>query len=71
MSSKKQTDWAESARNAATGYAVVVLSIVCFILALVVVVAGVRIIVGPNAAANNMAATATSVATSTVGNGTA
>lgn len=48
MSAKKQNSLAEVVRDAATGYAAVVLSVVCFLLVLVVVMAGVRIISGTN-----------------------
>ena len=40
----------EAAHNAFTGYAVVVLGVVCFLLLLVVVTAVVRLIVGAGAA---------------------
>ena len=64
MSAKKQNSLTEMVRDAATGYATVVLSVVGFLLALVVVVAGVRIVAGsslsPNAAGvQNAAITAT------------
>ena len=44
MSAKKQDNQIESIRNAASGYAAVVLGIVCFVLVLAVVMAGVRVI---------------------------
>ena len=46
MSAKKQSNGAEAVRNAATGYAVVVLAIACFMLAAALLMAGVRVIVG-------------------------
>ena len=46
MSAKKQNNFVEALHNAATGYTVVVLSVVCFLLALVVVIAGVRVVIG-------------------------
>lgn len=46
MSAKKKTSLAEAVRDAATGYTTVVLGILCFLIALVVVIAGVRIVVG-------------------------
>lgn len=45
MSAKKQENQTESARDAALGYAAVVLGIICFILSLAVVMAAVRFIV--------------------------
>ena len=41
-----QDNWAEAVKNAASGYGAVVLGIVCFLLALTVVVAAVRFVVG-------------------------
>lgn len=46
MSAKKQNSPIEAVRNAATGYATIVLSVVCFLLVLILVMAGVRIVVG-------------------------
>ena len=56
MSSKRQTDWVEMVHDAATGYAVVVLAVVCFLIVLAIVIAGVRIVAGTGAAANATAA---------------
>ena len=52
MSAKKQNSFIESVRDAAIGYTTIVLSVVCFLLVLVVVVAGVRIVVGNNPTTN-------------------
>ena len=57
MSAKKQENQVESVRNAVTGYTVVVLGIICFVLALAVIMAGVRIVTGVTA--NTTAATTT------------
>ena len=46
MSAKKQSSLTEAVRNAATGYAVVVLGIICFLLALILLMAGVRLVAG-------------------------
>lgn len=48
---REKTDIREATKNAATGYAVVVLSIVCFLLVLVVAAALVRLVVGASAVA--------------------
>ena len=74
MSAKKQTNWSDAIRDAATGYAVVVLGVICFLLALAVVVAGVRMIVGTSAPASGTITTAsanmaTGAATSRSGTG--
>lgn len=61
MSAKKQESQVEAVRNAATGYAVVVLATVCFIIALAVIMAGVRVVA-------SITASATPVATTTVVN---
>lgn len=58
MGTKKQNERIEAVRDAATGYGAVVLGIVCFLLALTIVVAGVRVVVGASAS-SNAAATAT------------
>ena len=58
MCAKKKTSVSETLRDAATGYATVVLSIVCFLIVLVVVIAGTRIIVGSKQAATTNAQTA-------------
>lgn len=52
MSAKKQTNRVEAIKDAATGYAAVVLALVCFILALTVIIAGVRFVSGLSAASN-------------------
>ena len=44
MNAKKQSNRLDAVRNAATGYAVVVLGILCFLLVLVVLMAGTRIV---------------------------
>ncbi len=49
---RKNVDVREAVLNAASGYAAVVLGIVCFILALVVIAAIVRIVVGAGAGAS-------------------
>ena len=59
MSAKKQENQLESIRDAATGYAVVVLAIICFVLVLAIIMAGVRVVVG-------MTANTTTAATTTV-----
>lgn len=46
MSRKQQSTWAETVLNATTGYVVVVLGIVCFVLSLTVIAAIVRFVVG-------------------------
>ena len=73
MSAQKQTDRIDSIREAATGYAVVVLGVICFLLVLVVVMAGVRVVVGTNTpASGNVAAAPASVTGTNVSrNGTA
>ena len=48
-SEEKKSDLASTVLSAASGYAVIVLSIVCFIVALIVIAAIVRIIVGASA----------------------
>ena len=63
MSAKKQNSLVEAVRDAAIGYTAVVLGVICFLLTLVVVIAGVRFIVGINSATpavNNQAAIANS-----------
>ena len=62
MSVKKQENRLDAMRDAATGYAVVVLGIVCFVLVLAVVMTGVRIISG-------VTANAATTAAATVGSG--
>ncbi len=69
MSAKKQNSLAETVRNAATGYAVVVLGVICFLLALVVVIAGVRIVLGANLAANSTTTAQTTIIANPNGNG--
>ena len=46
---RKQNDVAETAKNAAAGYAVIVLGTICFVLALAVLAMIVRLIVGASA----------------------
>jgi len=58
MCAKKKTGLSEVMRDAATGYATVVLSILCFLIVLIVVIAGVRIVVGSKQAATTNAQTA-------------
>ena len=48
-SEEKKSDLASTVLSAASGYAVIVLSIVCFIVALIVIAAIVRIVVGASA----------------------
>ena len=48
-SEEKNSDLADTALSAASGYAAVVLSIVCFVVLLIVVAAIVRIVVGASA----------------------
>lgn len=45
----EQDNWVDAAKNAISGYGAVVLGIVCFILALLVIVAIVRLAVGMSA----------------------
>ena len=54
----------ESVRNAATGYTVVILGIICFVLALAVIMTGVRVVTGVT---TNTATVATTVITSGTG----
>ena len=63
MSAKKQENRIETVRNAATGYAVVVLGIICFVLALAVIMAGVRVVTG-------VTTNTTTVATTVITTGT-
>ena len=70
MSGKKQGSWIESVRDAATGYATVVLGIACFLLALVIVVAGVRVITSAGLPSATTAAQ-TDAAANTIGSKTA
>ena len=69
MSAKKQNNRLEAVRNAATGYTVIVLSVVCFLLVLAIVIAGVRVIAGSNSASppNANAQTTAHVGTGTSG----
>ena len=46
MSAKKKSSLADTVHDAATGYATVVLGVICFLIVLVVVIAGVRVLVG-------------------------
>lgn len=64
MSGKKQNSQIESIQNAATGYTTVALGIVCFLLALAVVTAGVRLVVGAGLSSGAGAAAANVTATS-------
>ena len=48
-SEEKNSDLADTVLSAASGYAVIVLSIVCFVVFLIVVAAIVRIVVGASA----------------------
>lgn len=57
MSAKKQKDPVDSVRNAATGYAAVVLGVICFLLVLMVTVAAVRLVAGGSLAATTNAQT--------------
>lgn len=41
-----QDNWADAVKNAASGYGAVVLGVVCFLIALTVIMAIVRLIVG-------------------------
>ena len=67
MSAKKQSNRSEAIRNAATGYTVVVLAIACFLIALAVIMAGVRIVAGwaPGPTANTTTASAATSSTET------
>lgn len=60
MNAKKQSNRLDAVRNAATGYAVVVLGVLCFLLVLVVLVAGTRIVfeLGARSSATNAPAKA-------------
>ena len=72
MSAKKQSDWTEAVNDAATGYAVVVLAVICFILTLVVIVAGIRTIVGAGSSGAATGAAAGAATSQSAGaNGTA
>lgn len=62
MKTKREQAFLEAVRNAATGYTVVILTIACFIVFLMVVMAVVRFAVGTSLAAN----TATTAATAPV-----
>ncbi len=55
-SPREKRELLEAARNAATGYTAVVLGIVCFILALMLLMAATRFIVGLSIAATPSAA---------------
>lgn len=48
-SEEKNSDLADTVLSAASGYAVIVLSIICFVVFLIVVAAIVRIVVGASA----------------------
>lgn len=65
MSAKKQNGWGDAVHDAATGYAVVVLGIVCFLLVLAVLMAGVRVVVGGGQTTNVAATTTPATATNT------
>ena len=68
MGTKKKTSWAEAVNDAVTGYSVVVLSVICFLLALALIVAGIRMIAGPApAAATATTSSAASVSTTATG----
>lgn len=69
MCAKKQSSLSETVRNAATGYAVVVLGIICFILALVLLMAGVRLITGWGQTASSTTTAATTTTTQTTAAG--
>lgn len=45
MSAKRQSSRSEAARDAVTGYTVIVLALLCFLVALMVVMAGVRVVI--------------------------
>lgn len=64
MSAKKKTSLAEVVRDAATGYTTVILGILCFLITLVMVIAGVRIVVGgkTTGAATNVQTAAVAIA---------
>ena len=68
MSAKKQTNRWEAVRNAATGYAAVVLGIVCFLLVLAILLAGVRTL---NVLIPSPTTTTTTTTTTITGAGTA
>ena len=63
MSAKKQNNRLEAVKDAATGYTVVILGIVCFIIALIVIMAFVRLVVGASIASNTANATAAGTTT--------
>lgn len=74
MSAKKDTNLVDSVRNATTGYATVVLGIVCFILVLATLAALTRFVVGIGFTGTSTAATApttssTSIATASATSG--
>lgn len=69
MSTKKQTSWTAAVHDAATGYSVVLLGIICYILVLVIIVAGVRIVIGNSSTTTNVTATPTNTATSATADG--
>ena len=57
MSAKKQENRFEIVRDAATGYAVIVLALLCFVLVLVAVMFGVRVVTGVTSSATTAATT--------------
>ena len=65
MNSKKQSSRIEAVRNAASGYAVVVLGIICFLLVLIVLMAGVRMVAGWGQAAPSTTTATTATQTTT------
>ncbi|MBR3182565.1 MAG: hypothetical protein IKF56_08030 [Eggerthellaceae bacterium] len=44
-----QDNWTEAVKNAASGYGAVVLGVLCFLIALAIIMAAVRLIVGAGA----------------------
>ena len=65
MCAKKQSSLSEAVRNATTGYAVVVLGIICFLLALILLMAGVRLVAGWGQTASTTTTAATTTTTTT------
>lgn len=64
MSAKKQSNRTEAVRDAVTGYTAVVLGIVCFLIALCAVMAGVRVVFQLSTAAPATTTVATATADS-------
>ena len=59
MSAKKQENRVEAMKNAVTGYVAIALGIICFLLALAVIMAVVRIVIGASLASTPNTAAAT------------